>query len=227
MILDSWQVEALESTDSEILLNVARQVGKSTVTAHIAVNQAINDPGLILAASPSQRQSGELFRKILGILKSMDPAPEFVIETATQIELDTGARIVALPGTMTTIRGFSAPKLVLIDEAAWVTEELYGTLRPMLAVSGGRLIALSTPWGRRGWWFNAWEYEGADWRRFRVPASECPRISKAWLEKERTRLGPLRFASEFECNFVDTNDSFFPSKLIEAAVSSEVKALWI
>lgn len=63
-------------------------------------------------------------------------------------------------------------------------DALYYAIRPMLAVSGGRLMMLSTPHGRRGVFFEAWDH-GTEWKRYRVPATECPRISPEFLEEER------------------------------------------
>ncbi len=42
-----------------------------------------------------------------------------------------------------------------IDEAARVSDELYRAVRPMLATSGGRIVLLSTPFGKRGFFFRA------------------------------------------------------------------------
>ena len=98
-------------------------------------------------------------------------------------------------------------------------------VRPMLAVSGGRLITMSTPWGKRGWWYEAWEHGGDAWARWRVPASQCPRISPAFLAEERRALGPLWFASEFECQFVDTVDQLYATDLVQAALSRDVAPL--
>src|SRR5690606_24424487 len=90
---DPWQSDLIEAADDQILLNVSRQGGKSTATSVLAVNTALTDPGLILAASPSQRQSGELFRKILATLRAVKSAPAITSLSATQIELENGARI--------------------------------------------------------------------------------------------------------------------------------------
>lgn len=223
---DPWQEELIQSTEPRVLINASRQVGKSTITAIVAVNSALDEPGLILCASPSQRQSIELFRKIVATLRAQKPVPEFGLESTTRLELANGSRIVALPGTEATVRGYSAPKLVLIDEASRVADDYYAAVRPMLAASGGRLIALTTPWGRRGWFFNAWEYGGETWQRFRIPATECPRISAEFLAEELRELGPLRFAAEYNCDFVDTDDQFFPSALIEAAMTEDLEPVW-
>jgi hypothetical protein len=72
------------------------------------------------------------------------------------MELANGSRVVCLPGREESIRSFSSVALLIIDEAACVPDDLYRSVRPMLAVSQGRLVCLSTPLGKRGYSFNEW-----------------------------------------------------------------------
>src|SRR5262245_49011878 len=63
---DPWQAELLRSQSSRTLLLCARQVGKSTATAFMAIREALLTPGsTVLVISPTLRQSGELLRKVL------------------------------------------------------------------------------------------------------------------------------------------------------------------
>lgn len=150
---DPWQTEVLTSDARRILLNCSRQSGKSTVTALLAVHTAHFQPeSLVLLLSPGQRQSQELFKKALDIHRSFADSVDTHAESALRLELKNGSRILALPGKEETVRGYSGVRLLAIDEAARVPSDLYLSIRPMLAVSGGRLIALSTPYGTRGWW---------------------------------------------------------------------------
>jgi len=110
--------------------------------------------------SPSLRQSGELFRKALSVYRTLGRPVPSEAESALRLELDTGSRIISLPGTENTIRGYSGVRLLLVDEASRVEDDLYRAIRPMLAVSGGRLVAPSTPWGKRGFWFREWTEGG-------------------------------------------------------------------
>jgi len=223
---DPWQQEVLRSTSPRLLLNCCRQSGKSTTTAVLAVHQALYAPGsLVLLLSPSQRQSQELFRKCLHVYRAAGrPVPQEA-ESALRLELENGSRLVALPGKEATIRGYSGVSLLLLDEASRVDDGLYASVRPMLAVSGGRLVALSTPWGRRGWWYEAWQ-SGEAWERYEVPATECPRISPDFLAEERRVLGDLWFRSEYLCQFTDTIDQVFATDDIQAALSTEVAPLF-
>jgi hypothetical protein len=108
-------------------------------------------------------------------------------ERKLSLELENGSRIVTLPGTDKTIRGFSGVSLLIVDEASRVADELYFAVRPMLAVSGGALMMLTTPHGKRGVFYEEWT-GGAGWDRYEVPAEECPRIPASFLEEEREAL---------------------------------------
>ena len=140
--------------------------------------------------------------------------------------LSNGSRVVSLPGSSETVRGFSAPRLVIEDEAAFVEDGVYGAVRPMLAVSGGRLILMSTPYGKRGHFFEAWKDGGPDWLKIEVTALQCPRISEAFLEKERREIGDLWFRQEYGCEFLETVDQVFRYDDIQRALSDEVAPLF-
>lgn len=224
---DPWQQDVLRSAASRVLLNCCRQSGKSTITAVLAMHLALYQPGaLILLLSPSERQSKELHKKCLNVYRAAGRLVDASAETTLWLELDTGSRVVALPGKESTIRGFSGVDLLIVDEAARVPDELYYAVRPMLAVSGGRFVALSTPWGKRGWWYEAWTNGGPAWQRVEVPASACPRISPAFLDEERRSLPALVFQSEYRCAFVDTTDQLFSTEHVLAALSDDVAPLF-
>lgn len=193
--------------------------------AALALNQAFYDPGLILLIAPAQRQSVELFRKVLDVYRAQTDAPAIVSESAMRMELENGSRIIALPGTEATIRGYSGPKLIVLDEASRVEDALFTGVRPMLATTQGRMIALTTPYGRRGWFYQAWDH-GEGWQRTKITAHDCPRILPDWLANERQDMGPWQFDQEYLCEFVDTEEQFFSSELIEAAMKSTGGPLW-
>lgn len=219
IIADDWQSDMLRSTAPQTLLNCARQTGKSTTTAALAVWTALYDPGaLVLLLSPSLRQSGELFRKCISVYGSLDRPVPPDSETALQLRLDNGSRIISLPGREETIRGFSGVRLLVVDEASRVPDDLYYSIRPMLAVSGGRLVALSTPAGKRGWWHSEWVEGGDSWQRVQVRAQDCPRIPAAFLEDERRHMPAAIFAAEYECAFTDAEGSVFRWDDIQAAL---------
>jgi hypothetical protein len=224
---DPWQRDILRSTSRQILMNCCRQSGKSSVAAVLAVHVALHVPGsLILLLSASWRQSQELTRRALEVYAAAGrPVPPDAESRAT-IELVSGSRIVSLPGRSdVTIRGYSGVGLLIIDEAARVPDELYYAVRPMLAVSGGRLVTLSTPAGQRGWWYEAWQAGGPAWQRVEISATVCPRISPAFLLEERANLPEPVFQAEYQCAFTQTLDQAFRADDVEAAFANTLEPL--
>ena len=105
-------------------------------------------------------------------------------------------------------------------------DALYSSMRPMLAVSGGRLLCLSTPFGKRGFFYEAWEGTEA-WERVRVTADQCPRITAQFLAEEERAMGPRWFRQEYHCSFEDAVDAVFTDTDIQAALANEIEPLTI
>ena len=223
---DRTQERVLGTASKRVLLNCTRQWGKSTITAARAVYEAGTKPGsLTLVVSPSARQSGEFVKKAAGFAQTLGMRPKGDGDNEMSLEFPGGARIVGLPGNEATVRGFSAVSLLLVDEAARVSDDLYLAIRPMLAVSGGTLWLMSTPFGKRGFFHEAWARGGADWERVRVPADECPRISARFLAEERATMGERWFRQEYLCEFVDGVSGIFDTELVERAITKDVMPL--
>jgi hypothetical protein len=223
---DPWQEDLLRSVSDRVLLNCCRQSGKSTMTGLIALHRALYRPGsLILCLAPALRQSQELFGKVLGFYRDLDRPIPAQAERKLSLELGNDSRIVTLPGTERTIRGFSGATLLLVDEAARVDDGLYFAVRPMLAVSGGALMMLSTPYGKRGIFHEEWT-GGHGWDRYEIPASQCPRISEEFLEEERRSLPARVYRQEYECSFEETDDAVFAYEDVERAITASVTPLF-
>lgn len=218
LALDPWQLDVLAGEWPRALLNCSRQSGKSTVTALLAAAEITMTPGsMVLIVAPSDRQSALLYRSALGFYRRLGGEVPATAETRRSLELANGSQLHALPGREATVRGYSGVDLLLIDEASRVPDELYQATRPMLATSGGRVVGLSTPAGRRGWWYEAWIDATQSWRRVEVPATSCPRIPAAFLDEERRELPTRAFDQEYLCRFHDAEDAYFAGDLIEAA----------
>lgn len=223
---DPWQIGVLRSTQPRVCLCCSRQVGKSTVSSVLALHTALFVPeSLVLIAAPSQRQSVELFRTILRYYRALGRPVEPTAENLQSLSLENGSRIVSLPGDERTTRGYAAVRLLVIDEASRVPDEFLESVRPMLAVSGGRTIALSTPFGRRGWFWRAATKEPG-WQVVQVRADECPRITAEFLEQERAAMGDWRFRQEYFCEFVAGASSFFDAELIASLSDPSVLPLF-
>lgn len=224
-IPDPWQEQVMLSGSKRILLNCSRQSGKSTTSSIIALHKALFEPGsLILLISPSLRQSSELFKKVQVFYRMVPDQPKLPEDNKLSMTLHNGSRIISLPSSEANIRGFSSVALVIEDEASRVDDSLYRAVRPMLAISDGTFMLMSTPWGKRGHFFEEWTGPN-EWERVEIPATSCPRITPEFLEEERRSLGDWWYLQEYMCQFGDTTDSLFSYDDIQAAVTDEVDAM--
>jgi hypothetical protein len=223
---DPWQERLLRSEAPRILLNITRQGGKSSMAGLLALHDALSVPdSLILILAPAERQAKETFSKAAAYYRALGHPVPADSHRKLGVELANGSRIEALPGTEKTVRGFSGVDLLILDEASRVDDGLYYAVRPMLAVSGGRLLMLTTPYGKRGVFYEEWT-NGEGWQRYEVPASECPRISEEFLEEEREALPSWVYRQEYECSFEETEDVVFTYEMVARAASSEVAPLF-
>ena len=224
---DETQSQMLTSTARRGILNCTRQWGKSTISAAMAVHRAHCLPGsLVIVVSPSGRQSGEFLRKAKGFAMKLGLKPKGDGDNEISMVFPNKSRIVGLPGSEATVRGFSSVALLLIDEASRVPDPLYKAVRPFLAVGGGALWLMSTPFGKRGFFYEEWANGGDRWERLQVPATKCARISKEFLDDERASMGDRWFRQEYLCEFEDTGGSIFSRDVIERAFSPQVKPLF-
>jgi len=220
---DEWQQRILIERPERLLLNCSRQSGKTTVVATMAVDEMLRGPNLVLAICPSERQSKELLRTVSQIYRSVEALPEQ--ESTICIQCPNGARMFALPSSEANIRGFSKVALLLIDEASRVKDELFHSVKPMLAISHGRLACLSTPFGKRGFFHEEWT-KGVGWDRVMVKATDCPRISAKFIAEEKAALPEAWFRQEYMCEFADTDGAVFNYDDVMRALRSDVLPLF-
>ena len=197
------------------IVNCTRQWGKSTVTAAKAVHRAYSVAGsLTLVVTPSGRQSGEFLRKAEEFVRRLGIKVRGDGDNEISIAFPNGSRIVGLPGNEVTARGYSA-SLLLIDEAARVDDRLYRAMRPSLAATNGDLWLMSTPYGKRGFFWEEWDHGGSEWERISVPATECPRISPELLAEESAK-GDETYRREYMCEFGEMEGAVFSQESIDA-----------
>lgn len=194
-----WQRQYL-AEDRHLLLLKGRQIGASTSGAVIALRLCrANDGSTALIISPSQRQSGEILAKARH-MALFRLGWDLRYDSASMLQLDNGSRIISLPGSDVSIRGYS-PDIVIIDEAAFVVDATFSAARPMIAASGGRIICQSTPAGRVGWFYELATDVPGGWAFMQVRSEDAGTITPEFLAGERETMDPTLYAQEYEADF--------------------------
>ena len=157
--LDDWQKEVLE-TKGNMCICSPRQMGKSTVISQDAGEYALNnyDKSIMIIASV-ERQALLLFEKVLSYIYSTDKSKIKKGKdrpTKHELKLTNGSIIRCLPTGESGygIRGFTIDRLYA-DEAAFIKEDVWAAVTPMLATTGGDIVLLSTPFGMENYFYRA------------------------------------------------------------------------
>lgn len=211
--LDDWQVQYLDNamSTSRIAIAACRQSGKSTVTGLFIAWCLLFIPGFqCLVASRSLRQASHFLTAVRNAVLSVIPKDAMLQVNRLSLELPNGSMIVSIPCAQPDAgRGFS-PNLVLLDEAAFAPEPLFRAITPSLGATGGALHMISSPNGRQGYFFEAFEGDAEEtFATQRIPWNMCPRISPEFIAAERISLGELYFDQEYNAKFVSPLGAFF------------------
>ena len=210
---DPWQRQVLRSTCSTIALRVCRQAGKSCCLATLAIVE-MRRGGTVLVICPAERQAKELARKVREYLPKTDLQVER--STQTEIECSNGSRLICVPSTGATIRGYTV-SLLLVDEAAFCDDESLIAVLPMV-MDGGRTIFASTPAGRLGMFASLFLDPKAGMERIVVRGTDIPRLANR-VERLRLALPPTKFRQEVEVEMLGGGENYFDIAAIEKAVS--------
>lgn len=227
---DPWQVNLLTqlvTRRDNVILACSSQVGKTEVVsvgAYLAACLGL----YVLVVSPSDRQSIKFHQRLLEQHARLNLVDQVEQPNKHELWLESGGHIEAVPNSPDKIRGIAAVDLLVVDEASRVSDELYGAVTRMLRVSKGKTALLSTPFGRRGFFWREWENreKGNKWRRHEIPWTKCPRITKADIDDERRQHGERWVRQEWECSFEDNVGSLFSHADIQAALCDDVLPLF-
>ena len=226
--LDQTQTDLLTTNSPYVLLNCHRQWGKTTLTALRALHQAISRPQQqIVVISPTLRQSRLLTHRCRDFARLLHQPTTTDGTNPLSLAFPNGSLILPLPAHPDHARGWSA-NLLIIDEAARVPDEVFSAVTPLIAATQGHLWLLSTPRGKRGFFYRestARQSPTHPWFRLAAPAAgpnASGRLSADFLAAEQSRKTSLQFAEEYLCRFTTAERHVFSEDWIERAFVTSV-----
>ncbi len=222
--LDPWQIEVLESK-KDICIISGRQCGKSTVVSILAARTALENPNQYILIGAKDLDQGELlFWKIKEYIWQNNPKEIKGRPTLFFMELKNGSKIIvkAVGDTGDGMRGPTATMLIL-DEAAFVPERAWISIEPVISVAKGRTVLLSTPQGKKGFFYRA--SLDKDFLVKTISARDCPRHTKKFLDKKQSELSPVAFATEYLGEFIDDYNRKFTEDWIKLVCTIDKKTI--
>jgi len=213
-----FQSSVLNDSNKYIVVRSGRQLGKTEVIAVKALKEAMVDNQQILVVSSTQRQSDILYSRIRRFAHAIGLDMELLMDTRETLKFKNNSEIHSLPAGRTgeTIRGFS-PTLLILEEAAFIPDIVFEAVEPGLAHTGGKMWMISTPFGKKGFFYESFKKEY--FSRYHFPASkykDC--YAKGWLERKKEELTDMTYLQEYEAEFLSESDAYFPIDLIKSCI---------
>jgi len=218
-----YQQKLLNDKSKRIVACMGRQTGKTTTIAAKAIHYAYTHPNTTtLIVSPSLRQSMIMFDKIQNFIQNNPLLTKSITrKTRTIIQLTNHSQIIALPCSQNLLRGYTA-QLTICDEAAFIPETVITQIIfPMLSTTNGTAIFLSTPWDKNHFFHKA--FLNPKYSTHKVKSKQCPLIKPEFLKEMQQNMTKEAYLMEYEAEFTETQNSYFPQELIRKSVEHAQK----
>jgi len=202
-----------------------RQTGKSMTLSIYACLEAMRlKNGRIVIVSHTDRQAGELFKKISDFIINSPLASEVVNRTMREVVLKNGTRISAYPtgDRGDNIRGLTA-NVLIEEEAAYIKDEIHNrVLAPMVAATQGRIIKISTPYGMNHFHRSyrntkLWVVHHNTWRE----GVKVGLFTQEFIDEQREESVDMEFRTEYEAEFIADEDAYFEHAMLKRAVTNK------
>lgn len=209
----SYQKEFFLNSKKRKIWISSRQVGKSfTIAGLLCYKALLKDNGLSLCVSVNSRSASEILKKCAQFAEAVKTLSDGKITyTASfdSIKFSNGSRVLSLPSTSDSLRGFSA-QCVCIDEAAfvWRLDEILQAIGPTLTRDpNAELVLTTTPAGKNGDFYDLYQ-RSLDDDSWYVQTTTIHDAIAAGLKVDLDALHTLCpdedvFKQEYECCFSD------------------------
>lgn len=192
-----------------------RQVGKTTMAENILLEMAINKPGtLSVLVEPTLDQSRRVYKEIV---KAMGDAPVLKRknDSLLEIEFATGSTILFKSAEQRdNLRGFTVSGILIVDECAYIQDDVFDILLPTTDVYSAPILLISTPKLKQGFYYRYYAagLEGANPNIVSIDFNDYDTsflLSPEKLEQYRTMMPKAQFQTEYLGEFLDSDSVLF------------------
>lgn len=212
-----FQIQILYDKHKKQHIRASRQGGKTVAVAVRTVWRSLTWQNYkVIITSPTTEQSFILFKIIVDLIERNRWVRKFLMyePTKTSIYFEGGGFIKIFAKTAT--RGNTADELI-IDEAAYLSDDKYLGAIPILAATEGTETLLSTPFGKQGRFFRSSLFESG-YSVYHIPANIVPHLSKEFLKSMEDSMTKNEYLQEFMAEFIEDSDNYLPHNIIRSSI---------
>lgn len=198
----------------------ARQLGISTITAaYCAWLMFFRRSKQILVIAIQFDVAKNLLTKVQAIIKHLPPwfkeLNKITVDNRSLLKL-TNDSFIKASATNEDAGRSEGLSLVILDEAAFIDgmDDIWAALKPTVGRPLGRIIAISTPNGMAGWFYdmyNAAEKGDIEWNPTKLHWTAHPERDEKWFNNEVKDMPRRKIAQEYECSFLASGETVINS----------------
>jgi hypothetical protein len=231
--LDNWQREVLEYRGN-LLLCTGRQVGKTTIFSRKIAKRLLEKANTkIIVISLTEDQAKLMIVMVQDFLEKTYPKEirkNQRYTNQTKVTLRNNSQVLARPvgATGDAVRGFTGDVLV-IDEASRMPELVFEASKPTLLTTGGEIWMCSTPFGKKGYFWECFQNKNNRFKVFHISSEEViynREIKAGWteeirrksiehLDQEKKDMSSLQYGQEYMGLFMDDLQRYYEDEWIE------------
>lgn len=207
------QLKDAKGTGRIFVVKSKRQVGKSVLAAILLIVYAVLSKCISVVVEPTQAQSRRLFKQINDMMAGTGMIKSANSQLLT-MEFQNGSEILFKSAEQRdALRGFTVSGLLVIDEGAYIPNDIYEILYACTDANNAPILVISTPLFCSGEFYDLYmRGVGGDERITSFNWSEYDTsifLSDEKLEYYRRTLSPLKFKSEYLGEFIAEGSYLF------------------
>lgn len=192
-----------------------RQVGKTTMAENILLECAINHLGtLSVLVEPTLDQSRRVYKEIVKAIEET-PILQRKNDSLLEIELANGSTILFKSAEQRdNLRGFSVTGILVIDECAFIQDDVFDILMPTTDVHKAPILLISTPKLKVGAYYRYY-MAGLDPANKGITSIDFNEYDTSFLlaperlEQYRRMMPRAQFQTEYLGEFLDSDSILF------------------
>jgi hypothetical protein len=198
------------------VLACGRRYGKTELGKVLSYREMVKNGGEVWWVAPQYKMSTKTWHELLSAFR---PIATWVSAQERTIVLSNGGKLVVWSGDAgETMRGGS-PSLVIMDEAAMITDNSlwFGVIQPALMDNKGRAYFLSTPRGRN-WFYDVYvmgmDFSGnmkrdEQYKSWNFSSYNNPHIDPKVIDSTKLSTPDRFFRQEYMAEFLTDSGSVF------------------
>lgn len=192
-----------------------RQVGKSVACEMLILKVAVDKPkSFSMYLSPTLKQSRKVFKEVKNAIegssvffKANEALFEIILRNGSVIQFVSAEQ-------KDNLRGYTISGMLVVDEAAFISDEIFDLILPTTDVHQAPILIVSTPLFRSGFFYDFYtdgldayneNVHSYDWAKYDM--SDI--LSPERLEFYRQRLPKDKFTNEYLGLFTDLGTGIF------------------